>query len=103
MVGIGRKILMTRGDIIRFAAELAKEEDRALDLWTWLPSYKAAVAAHGDYASEYRPPMGDLLCEATLFISHKLNPTPEQMKEAGTFYRCPCGECSHSQESQQQT
>jgi len=86
-----------RQAFITFGAELSEQDNKAYDLWTWLPSYKAAQAAHGDYASEFRPSVKDVLTEATLFISHGLNPTPEQIKESGDFYHCPCGE-DHSQE-----
>lgn len=34
--------------------------------------------------------------EAATFISHGLNPTPEQTEEAGDRYKCPCGECAES-------
>lgn len=78
--------------IIRLGAELSNQRDRAFDLWTYLPSYRAAVAAHGDYASEFMPSVADVLREASMYICHKLNPTEEQLKDAGEYYRCPCGE-----------
>lgn len=84
---------MRRGDFIRLAEELKAEDEKAANLWTWLPSYRAAQKSHGDYACEHRPPLSDLLEEVTLYVSHKCNPTQEQIAEAGTFYRCPCGDC----------
>lgn len=66
------------------------ESEASQELWTWLPSYKEAEKHHGDYASEFRPSVGDIMKEATFFISHNLNPTEEQIKEAGEFYQCPC-------------
>lgn len=81
-----------RQAIIALGHELSEQDNKAYDLWTWLPSYKAAQAAHGDYASEYRPSVADVLVEAAMFISHGLNPTAEQIEEAGDYYRCPCDE-----------
>lgn len=88
---------MTRQGFIRFGEQLAAEDEKATDLWSWLPSHRAAVKAHGDYACEHRPPLSNLLTEAAMFIAHKCNPTAEQMSEAGDFYRCPCGECEEAQ------
>lgn len=81
---------------ISLGLELSQEQDRAFDLWTWLPSYKAAQAAHGDESDTVMPCVADILTEAALYISHKLNPTPEQINEAGDYYKCPCGE-DHTQ------
>lgn len=87
---------MTRQEIIRLGEQFADEDEKASNLWTWLPSYKAAERAHGDYACEHRPPLADLLTEAALYIAHKCAPTSEQIIEAGDFYRCPCGECEEA-------
>lgn len=81
-----------RSIIISLGHELSEQQNKAFDLWTWLPSYKAARAAHGDLASEYTPSVADVLAEAAIFISHGLNPNEEQLTEAGGFYKCPCGE-----------
>ena len=81
-----------RSMIISLGHELSEQQNKAFDVWTRLPSYKAAQEAHGDYASEHTPSVADVLTEATIFISHGLNPTEEQLAEAGDFYRCPCGE-----------
>lgn len=61
--------------IISLGHELSEQQNKAFDLWTRLPSYKAAQEAHGDYASEHTPSVADVLTEATIFISHGLNPT----------------------------
>ncbi len=81
-----------RQSIISLGHELAEQDNQAFSLWTWLPSHKAAQAAHGDYADNYTPSVLDILREATVFISHGLAPTPEQIQEAGELYHCPCGE-----------
>lgn len=81
-----------RQAIIALGHELSEQDNKAFCLWTWLPSYKAAEAAHGDYAGNFTPSVGDILTEAALFVGHKLQPTPEQIAEAGDLYRCPCGE-----------
>lgn len=81
-----------RDDLQRLAKDLADENDTAYTLWTWLPSYKAASAAHGDYAGNFAPSVGDTLREALKFISHELMPTGEQRDDAGDLYACPCGE-----------
>ena len=81
-----------RSMIISLGHELSEQQNKAFELWTRLPSYQAAKAAHGDYASEYTPSVADVMVEATMFISHGLCPTKEQKVEAGEFYKCPCGE-----------
>ena len=81
-----------RSMIISLGHELSEQQNKAFDLWTLLPSYKAAQAAHGDYASEHTPSVSDVLTEAAIYIAHGMNPTDEQRAEAGDFYRCPCGE-----------
>ncbi|NVZ11227.1 hypothetical protein HW932_18410 [Allochromatium humboldtianum] len=85
-----------RDDIIRLAQELEQEQSAAFQLWSWLPSCKAAERAHGDYASEHQPSLADIMREASMFISHGLKPTPQQIEEAGNYYKCPCGECGES-------
>lgn len=81
-----------RETIIRLGNQFEQEDNAAHDLWTWLPSYKAAQAGHGDYAVEQMPSVADILLEAATFISHGLKPSTEQIAEAGDIYRCPCGE-----------
>lgn len=80
-----------RAEIISLGHELSEQSNAAFNLWTWLPSYKAAQAAHGDYAGNFTPSVQDVLTEAAIFIGHGLQPTPEQL--AGEpLYSCPCGE-----------
>lgn len=81
-----------RQSIIALGRELEDQANEAFSLWTWLPSYKAAKAAHGDCADNHTPSVADVLKEACMFIAHGLNPTEEQRAEAGDFYKCPCGE-----------
>lgn len=81
-----------KAEIVQLAHTFERENDAAHDLWTWLPSHKEAEKHHGDYASEFIPSVADIMIEATLFISHKMDPTEEQRREAGEMYSCPCGE-----------
>lgn len=81
-----------KNEIIRLANELENEENAAFDLWTWLPSYKAARANHGDHSSQYRPNVSDILKEASMFISFLYGYSKDKEQEAGWF-ECPCGEC----------
>jgi hypothetical protein len=85
---------------IRLGRELEAQQNAAVDFWSWLPSYAEARKWHGDYACEHMPSVTDLLREASLFISHKLNPTKEQLAESGEWYTCPCGE-SHDDAKQE--
>lgn len=78
--------------LISLGRELGETKNAAYDLWTWLPSHKRAVAAHGDYADNYTPSIHDVVREATEFISHDCRPSAEQQTEAGDLYRCPCGD-----------
>ncbi len=78
--------------IISFARELEEQRDSAYRLWSWLPSCKQAEKYHGDYAVEYMPKVSDIIKEASMFISHGLNPNEDQVKHAGEYYECPCGE-----------
>lgn len=87
-----------RSAIIQLGEQLSRENDAAHDLWSWLPSHRAARAGHGDYAIEFRPSVRDIMVEAATFIGHGLNPTAEERAEAGDLYKCPCGE-EHSAES----
>lgn len=77
-----------RDDFIRLGEELSNERNAAHDLWTWLPSYKHAQAAFGDYASEYMPSVHSIMLEAATFFAHGMAPTPEQIEEAGDIYQC---------------
>jgi hypothetical protein len=84
-----------RHEIQALARQFDAEDNAAFDLWSWLPSYKEAKKFHGEYVDQHEPSIADIMKEASIFFSHKMNPTPEQIKEAGEFYKCPCGE-NHS-------
>lgn len=77
--------------IIRLGHELAEQDGAAHDLWTWLPSYRAAQAAHGDHAGNHRPSAADVMKEAAAYLGHQMAPTPEQIR-GEELYQCPCGE-----------
>jgi hypothetical protein len=85
---------------IDLGKELEKQQEKALQLWTWLPSYEAAKKYHDDYSDVHMPSVADILTEASIFISHKLTPTEEQKKEVGEWYECPCGEFHEQKISQ---
>ncbi|MND11679.1 hypothetical protein D3C87_465890 [compost metagenome] len=85
--------------MIRLGKQLEDQKNSGFDLWTRLPSYQDACKHHGDYASSHMPCISDILCEATLFISHGLAPTEEQIREAGEMYTCPCGGELHDHEA----
>lgn len=85
---------MNKHQIIKLAKEFENELNAGFDLWTWLPSYRAARQAHGDSCIDMMPKISDIIKEAAEFISHKLNPSPEQL--ANYLYCCPCGECEES-------
>lgn len=78
--------------IMALGRKLEAEEDAGFDLWTWLPSYKAAKANHGDYASEFRPSTENLLKEAAMYLAFLNGHDKENEQNAGWF-ECPCGEC----------
>lgn len=75
-------------DFIRLGEQLSAEKNAAFDLWTWLPSYKAAQAAFGDYASEHMPLVAEVMGEAAMYLGHGMLPTREQIEEAGEIYQC---------------
>lgn len=81
-----------KDDFINLARELECEENAAFDLWTWLPSYKAARANHGEFASGHRPSVEYIIGEASIFISFLRGFSKDREKENGWF-ECPCGEC----------
>lgn len=79
-----------RNELIKLGHELSEEKNAAYNLWSWLPSRRAAEQAHGDYAGNYCPSVRDILEEAATFIGHGMAPTPEQLAEE-ELYHCPCG------------
>lgn len=88
--------MFVKDAIIRLGEILKDEENAASDLWTWLPSYKAAKAVHGDYANNHRPSTASVLMEAAIFISFLRGFSKDREKEMGLF-ECPCGECERPQ------
>lgn len=48
-------IPLIRQAITELGTVLTEQENKASDLWSWLPSYRAASRAHGDRASDFRP------------------------------------------------
>lgn len=79
--------------MIRLGEQLAKEDDAAHDLWTWLPSHKVAEKHHGDYALEHCPTNADVMKEAAMYLGHLKHPEiPLTPEEEEWFTSCPCGE-----------
>lgn len=76
--------------IISLGNALSQERDAAFDLWTWLPSYAVATAAHGDHAGNHFPGVEHVLREAAVFIGMGLKkgdvPTAQQIQEAGGLF-----------------
>jgi hypothetical protein len=89
-------IPLIRQAITELGTVLTEQENKASDLWSWLPSYRAASRAHGDRASDFRPSVIGVMIEAAAYISHGLQPTQEQLKDPSGPYGCPCGKCSES-------
>ncbi len=81
-----------RDKIRSLGNEFEREDNAAFNLWSWLPSCKAAEKHHGDHSGEFSPCIADVMIEAALFISHRMNPNEKEIKEAGELYQCPCGE-----------
>jgi hypothetical protein len=81
-----------KDDIQRFAHELEAADNAASDLWTWLPSYKAAERAHGDYASEYQPDHATVMKEAAMLFA-ELKGFDHSDAEIEEWFGCPCQEC----------
>ena len=79
---------------IQLGEQLATEKNKAFDLWSWLPSAKAAEQSHGEYFSEFTPSVGDILTEAAMFIQAECAPSAKALAEE-PLYRCPCDECQH--------
>jgi hypothetical protein len=82
-------------EICKFAREIEAQDNAAFDLWTWMPSYKAAQKAHGDYASEHQPSHADLMKETAMFLS-ELRGHEHTDAECEEWFGCPCGECEHA-------
>lgn len=52
--------------ICELARTIEAENNAAYDLWSWLPSRKAAERDHGDYADEAMPSTADVMKEAAM-------------------------------------
>lgn len=81
-----------RQEIQELAAQFDEEEDAASDLWSWLPSHKAAEACHGDYAHEFRPSISAIMIEAAMYLAFLTGYDKSEEQKSGWF-ECPCGEC----------
>jgi hypothetical protein len=81
-----------RNEIRHLAAVLDAEDNAASDLWSWLPSHRAAVMCHGDYASEFTPSSTDVMVEATMYLSF-LRDRVMDHAQTTDWFECPCGEC----------
>ena len=78
------------GDLIRFANLLEERQDRAYDLWSWLPSCKAAQECLGDYFIQVKPEMASIMEEACYYIGDLKAGRPLDNE----IYKCPCqGDC----------
>lgn len=87
-------------DLIQLLRQLEDEENSADQLWTWLPSHAAAERHHGDYASEHRPSVSDVLTEAAMYFARLKEPDrPLTLEESEWFESCPCGESHDSEKS----
>lgn len=54
-----------RNHLIDLADDLRLENEAALSLWSWLPSYQAVVDQHGEEnIRALMPSIGDIMCEA---------------------------------------
>jgi hypothetical protein len=77
-------------DLIRFSKQLEERQDRAFDLWSWLPSCKAAQGCLGDYHDELMPEMATIMGEACCYIGDLKAGRPLENE----IYGCPCqGNC----------
>lgn len=80
-----------RSALLDFARQAESESEAAHDLWTWLPSYRVATAAHGEYAINHRPSLVEILREATAVLV-KVHGGDDDFP----FAQCPCdaSECT---------
>jgi len=86
-------------ELVNLGQELSDEQDKAHDLWTWLPSYQVAQKNHGDYASEFSPTPKDIMIEASMYISYLKDCTGPNSanrqytpEETEWFTKCSCGD-----------
>jgi hypothetical protein len=81
-----------KSEIMSLARTLEEEDNAAHDLWSWLPSAKAAKACHGDYDSEFRPDNADVMREAAMYLAH-LKGYDKSADQREGWFECPCQEC----------
>lgn len=81
--------MSVKDDFIRLGDMLAKERDKAHDLWSWLPSEEAARAAHGDYWQEHQPPVGDVMTESAMVLA-TIAGYSHSKAEVEAWFGCPC-------------
>lgn len=82
-----------RQELIRFAQQLADEDNAASDLWSWLPSHVLATKHHGDQAAHFRPSNREVMIEAAMHLARLQHPDrPVTAEEQEWFQRCPCDE-----------
>lgn len=77
-----------KDEIMRLGAQLEAEANASFDLWTWLPSHRAAEKYHGDYSSNFIPSVADIIKEAAQYLAD-LQYGRESTEEE---YPCPCNE-----------
>ena len=79
--------------MITLGQQLSDESNQAYNLWTWLPSYRAAQEQFGDVAANYTPSVSDIILEATLFLAYKNRVAeggdPAYTDEEESFFSCP--------------
>jgi hypothetical protein len=82
-----------RNEIQNFAKELEEQDNAAMDLWSWLPSYREAKKYHGDYHHEFQPSIADIMKEAsTVFAKTKYDEPIIDGDDRQPRFQCPCGE-----------
>tara|TARA_B100001778_G_scaffold334986_1_gene350446 strand:+ start:15299 stop:15571 length:273 start_codon:yes stop_codon:yes gene_type:complete len=83
--------MTTRDELIRLGEQLGRERDKALQLWTWLPSYEVAKRHHGDYADEFMPSIDEIMSEACKVMAQAKGYELSE-EEQEWLAQCPCGE-----------
>lgn len=91
---VPREQMKLKAAIQEFAHELDAQDNAAYDLWTWLPSCKAAQEHHGDYHAEFMPSLSEILIEAANYVADLVN------GKIPATAACPCDDesCEGSKE-----
>ena len=79
----------------QFLSDYDSEREEAHDLWTWLPSYKAAEKSHGDYACEFTPPAYVLHGTISHVLAYLINGSPITDEWIEEWCGCPCDDCDN--------